>query len=156
MSGRFASARLLLFSFLCFGWQLSTLRLCRLEARTAQQLRMECSGGRKSVMPTRRKRRRTPASRTFEDESLNLDELDELQIALLKLLMVRVRDFVARFGREPNEEEPLFFDVSSDLPVRAAPAEIREQIIEAAQLTGADARLLLRVFGFEDPGSSLQ
>jgi len=92
---------------------------------------------------------------TPEKESLNVDQLDELQLALLKLMMVRFRDFVARFGHEPDEEEPLFFDITSNQPKRASPAEMRQQIIEAAELTGADARLLLRFFGLDEPASGL-
>src|SRR5437773_2218232 len=113
--------------------------------------------GARGKMPKRRTRRRprTVPVPTPDEESFNVDELDELQLSLLKLMMLRFRDFRARFGREPNEEEPLFFYVSSNRPMRASPAEVREQIIEAAQLTGADGRLLLRFFGFNDPGSSL-
>jgi len=70
--------------------------------------------------------------------------------------MVRFRDFRARFGREPNEEEPLFFDASRNQPVWASRAEIRQQIIEAARLTAADPQLLLRVYGFDEPGWIIQ
>lgn len=100
-------------------------------------------------MPIRRKRHRTPKSAEFDDE------LVKLQTAILKTAIVRFHAFKAKFGREPHEEEPLFFDASYDQPVWAGPCEIRRQIIEAARLTGSDDRLLLRFFGLEKPGPIL-
>ena len=55
------------------------------------------------------KRRRRQPVRKAEEASFDVEKLDELQLALLKLMTVRFRDFRARFGREPNQDEPLFF-----------------------------------------------
>jgi hypothetical protein len=99
-----------------------------------------------------RNKHRTGRSVAFHGELIHLSEL---QTAVLRVAIVRFHAFRARFDREPRMEEPLFFDPSCDEPVRAAAAEIRKQVIEAARLTASDCTSLLTFFGLDQPESTV-
>jgi hypothetical protein len=61
-------------------------------------------------------------------------------------MVVRYRfsAFRAKFGREPKPVEPLFFDPSKSVPVKASLHEARAQIEEAATVVGIDAGPVVR------------
>jgi hypothetical protein len=69
--------------------------------------------------------------------------------ALLRVSEHRFRIFNERFGRDPEPDEPLFFDPSKDRPVAADPSETMEQVIAAASAAKVDARPVLKFLGFE-------
>ena len=56
---------------------------------------------------------------------------------------MRYRAFCDRFGRDPEPDEPLFFDPAQDHPVAPEPAVIRAQVLRAAATAGVDGRMVL-------------
>jgi len=56
---------------------------------------------------------------------------------------MRYRAFCERFGRDPEPDEPLFFDPAQEQPVAPEPFVIRSQVMAAALAARVDARLVL-------------
>jgi len=46
--------------------------------------------------------------------------------------------FVAKFGREPDPGEPIFFDPDKDVPTPLAPNKIHSNVVEAMLKAGFD------------------
>jgi hypothetical protein len=68
---------------------------------------------------------------------------ERMAIATLEVFRMRYKAFYARFGRDPEPDEPLFFDPEQELPVAPDSAVIRAQIIAAAAEAHVDAGLVL-------------
>ncbi len=68
---------------------------------------------------------------------------ERMAIATLEVFRMRYRAFCERFGRDPEPDEPLFFDPAQDLPVAPEPAVIRAQVLSAASAAGVDGRIVL-------------
>ena len=66
-----------------------------------------------------------------------------MAVATLQLFRMRYRAFFERFGRDPEPDEPLFFDPAQDEPVAPEPAVIRAQVLAAASAAGVDGRMVL-------------
>lgn len=66
-----------------------------------------------------------------------------MAIATLEVFRMRYRAFCERFGRDPEPDEPLFFDPAQDLPVAPEPAVIRAQVLAAASAAGVDGHIVL-------------
>ena len=66
-----------------------------------------------------------------------------MAIATLEVFRMRYKAFYARFGRDPEPDEPLFFDPEQELPVAPDSAVIRSQIIAAAAEARVDSGLVL-------------
>lgn len=64
-------------------------------------------------------------------------------MATLEVFRLRFQAFCDRFGREPEPDEPLFFDPELDQPVAPESAVIRSQIVAAATAARVDARLVM-------------
>jgi hypothetical protein len=57
---------------------------------------------------------------------------------------MRYRAFLEQFGRDPEPDEPLFFDPALEEPMAPEPAVIRAQVLAAAAAAGVDGRVVLR------------
>jgi hypothetical protein len=68
---------------------------------------------------------------------------ERMAIATLEVFRMRYQAFYARFGRDPEPDEPLFFDPEQEQPVAPDGAVIRSQIIAAAAAARVDAGLVL-------------
>jgi len=68
---------------------------------------------------------------------------ERMAIATLQVFRMRYKAFYARFGRDPEPDEPLFFDPEQELPVAPESSVIRSQIIAAAAEAGVDSGLVL-------------
>jgi len=68
---------------------------------------------------------------------------ERMAIATLEVFRMRYQAFYARFGRDPEPDEPLFFDPAQEQPVAPDAAVIRSQIIAAAAAARVDAGLVL-------------
>jgi hypothetical protein len=66
-----------------------------------------------------------------------------MAVATLQVFRMRYRAFFERFGRDPEPDEPLFFDPAQDEPVPPEPAVIRAQVLAAASAAGVDGRMVL-------------
>ena len=66
-----------------------------------------------------------------------------MAIATLEVFRIRYRAFYEHFGRDPQPDEPLFFDPAQDQPVPPEPAVIRAQVLKAASAAGVDGRMVL-------------
>ena len=64
-------------------------------------------------------------------------------IATLEVFRMRYQAFCDQFGRDPEPDEPLFFDPAQERPVPPDPAVIRSQVMAAASAARVDARLVL-------------
>ncbi len=69
---------------------------------------------------------------------------ERMAIATLEVFRMRYRAFCDRYGRDPEPDEPLFFDPGSDIPVPPDAAVIRAQVMSAACAAGVDGRVVLR------------
>ena len=70
--------------------------------------------------------------------------------ALLKVAICRFGMFVKKFGRDPEPNEPLFFDPHSDQPVEADTVELRRQVMETARYAGINADVVIRFLQLEE------
>ena len=70
-----------------------------------------------------------------------------MAVALLGIADKRFRMFREKFGRDPEVDEPLFFDPRYDHPVQADTVEMRRQVMDAAEAARVSPRLVLRYFG---------
>jgi hypothetical protein len=68
---------------------------------------------------------------------------ERMAIATLEVFRIRYRAFYARFGRDPEPDEPLFFDPAQDVPVAPDVTVIRAQVLAAAASAGVDGRMVL-------------
>jgi len=80
----------------------------------------------------------TPAS----DRNLGPD--DE---ALIEILKIRYERFREHFGRDPELDDPLFFDSAIGAPVPPTAEDARMQVIAAAAVANVDYRPVLRLMG---------
>jgi len=79
---------------------------------------------------------------------LESELIDNLAAALLEVAKVRYTAFRNRFGRDPKPHEPLLFDPNADVPVAATKSDRMQQILNAANASNVDARLVLSVLGY--------
>jgi hypothetical protein len=73
-----------------------------------------------------------------------------IEHALLKVAICRFGMFVKKFGRDPEPNEPLFFDPHSDQPVEADAVELRRQVMETARSAGVNADMVIRFLKLEE------
>jgi hypothetical protein len=64
-------------------------------------------------------------------------------MATLEVFRMRFQAFCERFGRDPEPDEPLFFDPAQETPVAPESSVIRSQIIAAATAARVDSRLVI-------------
>jgi hypothetical protein len=69
--------------------------------------------------------------------------------SLMMVVRHRFDAFRAKFGREPKPVEPLFFDPSKRLPVKAGLRQAREQIAAAAHAVGVKAGPVLHLLNLD-------
>jgi hypothetical protein len=67
--------------------------------------------------------------------------------SLFEVIRVRFAAFRKQFGREPNRDEPLFFDPDKERPVAVDGEQAARQIEAAAAASGVNAEGLLKLFG---------
>src|SRR5712672_3979594 len=72
----------------------------------------------------------------------------QAKLNLIVIVRHRFRLFEAKFQRQPEPNEPIFFDESSDSPVQASQDTARRQLAEAALATGVDLEPVLKFLGF--------
>jgi len=68
---------------------------------------------------------------------------EQTAIAMLKVFRMRYNAFRERFGRDPEPDEPLFFDPAQEQPVVAEPPVIRSQVMAAALAARVDPHPVL-------------
>jgi len=68
-----------------------------------------------------------------------------MRIATLEVFRRRYQAFCERFGRDPEPDEPLFFDPAQDKPVQPEPDVVRVQVMAAAAAARVDASIVLRL-----------
>jgi len=73
----------------------------------------------------------------------------EVQQVLLKVASLRYREFYERFGRDPEPDEPLFFDPEQSEPKLADHRQTRMQVLAAASIANVDAKPLLELLGLD-------
>lgn len=66
----------------------------------------------------------------------------DVESALLSIAAVRFQAFRDRFGREPLQDEPLFFDPEADSPVEANPSQVHAQLLDACRAMGVAPSML--------------
>jgi len=71
--------------------------------------------------------------------------------ALLKVAICRYGMFVEKFGREPEPNEPLFFDPHSDHPIEADSDELHRQVMETAGHARVNADAVLKFLSLKSP-----
>ena len=71
--------------------------------------------------------------------------LDHAALAILKVFRVRFHAFRNHFGRDPQPDEPLFFDPDKRWPVAPQPSVIRHQVMAAASTARVDGRIVLDI-----------
>ena len=69
--------------------------------------------------------------------------------SLIVIVRYRFSAFRAKFGREPKPVEPLFFEPSKSVPVKASLLKARAQIEEAATAAGIDAEPVIRFLNLD-------
>jgi hypothetical protein len=79
-----------------------------------------------------------------------------MAIATLQVFRMRYRAFFDRFGRDPEPDEPLFFDPAQEQPVAPEPAVIRSQVLTAASAAGVDGNLVLSFMRLDRRSRSLE
>lgn len=62
----------------------------------------------------------------------------EIPVELRKALFDQRIAFLAKFGREPNPGEPIFFDPDKDVPTPAPLGKIHINLVEALLMAGFD------------------
>ena len=67
----------------------------------------------------------------------------------MKVVEETHRRFVEKFGREPEGNDPVFFDPDFDTPTPYTEAKLRRIVSEAALKAGVDVRRALLQFRFE-------
>lgn len=73
----------------------------------------------------------------------------EAQRALLSIASLRYQEFYERFGREPEPDEPLFFDPAHNEPRIADDRQTRIQVLMAASMANVDAKPVLELLGLD-------
>src|SRR5580704_11343623 len=68
---------------------------------------------------------------------------ERMAMATLEVFRMRFQAFCERFGRDPEPDEPLFFDPAQETPVAPESSVIRSQIIAAATAARVDSRLVI-------------
>ena len=85
--------------------------------------------------------------RSFRDS--NFSRQAEVRQALLRIASLRYQEFYERFGREPEPDEPLFFDPHHNEPKLADHRQTRIQVLTAASIANVDAKPVLKLLGLE-------
>ncbi|MGO9063081.1 MAG: hypothetical protein ACLQU2_37815 [Candidatus Binataceae bacterium] len=79
-----------------------------------------------------------------------------MAMATLEVFRVRYQAFCDRFGRDPEPDEPLFFDPEQEQPVAPDSSAIRLQIIAAASVARVDARLVMDFMRLSGRGRAME
>ncbi|HVB81647.1 MAG TPA: hypothetical protein VNE82_17075 [Candidatus Binataceae bacterium] len=66
----------------------------------------------------------------------------DVESALMSIAAVRFDAFRDHFGREPLQDEPLFFDPEADSPVEANPSQAHAQLLDACRAMGVAPSML--------------
>ncbi|HYB90829.1 MAG TPA: hypothetical protein VEC38_07275 [Candidatus Binataceae bacterium] len=67
--------------------------------------------------------------------------------ALIEILKLQYERFTRHFGRDPEVDEPLFFDANVGAPVPLDPEGTRTLVIAVAMAANVDYRPVLRMMG---------
>ena len=79
-----------------------------------------------------------------------------MAMATLEVFRMRFQAFCERFGRDPEPDEPLFFDPAQEQPVAPDSAIIRSQIQAAAAAAKVDARLVMDFMRISGRGRAME
>ena len=74
----------------------------------------------------------------FDDGSSSISMTPELEEALKE----QRKQFIEKFRREPEHEDPLFFDPDADTPQPYPEEKFTETIVESMREAGVDERLI--------------
>ena len=88
---------------------------------------------------------RSSARFTAYDRREEMMLQDHAAVAMLKVFRVRFQAFRNHFGRDPEPDEPLFFDPHKRRPVAPPPSVIRHQVMAAASTARVDGRIVLDI-----------
>lgn len=66
----------------------------------------------------------------------------------LTILKGQREAFKAKFGIEPGQNDPLFFDPDYDVPTKISDEKLRKGLIDADVKAGVDPEKVLKHFGF--------
>ena len=70
---------------------------------------------------------------------------DNTALAMLEVFRFRYQAFRNKFGRDPEPDEPLFFDPNQQRPVAPEASVIRHQVMTAASAARVDGTMVLDV-----------
>ncbi len=91
----------------------------------------------KSGSKTKKKARKAPAKpRSADSERIPLDEMTAA------LIREQLEAFRAKFGRDPEGDEPVFFDPNCDVPAPLMPEKMEEETVRAMETAGIAPQLI--------------
>jgi hypothetical protein len=91
----------------------------------------------KSGSKTKKKPHRPPATpRSADSEEIPLDE------TTAALIREQLEAFRAKFGRDPEGDEPVFFDLNCDVPAPLMPEKMEEETVRAMETAGIAPQLI--------------
>jgi hypothetical protein len=68
----------------------------------------------------------------------------------IAIFQVQLELFRKKFGRDPEPEDPVFFDPKCDVPTPILKSELRESLRKTCKKIGVDYSRTLVAFGFDN------
>lgn len=91
----------------------------------------------KSGSKSKKKPRKAPAKpRSADSEEIPLDEMTAA------LMREQLEAFRAKFGRDPEGDEPVFFDPNCDVPTPLMPEKMEEDTVRAMETAGISPQII--------------
>jgi hypothetical protein len=112
----------------------------------------------RSIRRRRKRARTSPALTVSQINSLTWGRIEHLDIdprgeqQLLGALAHQRQSFIEKFGREPEPNDPVFFDVDSDVSQQLSVEEVRSEMITAMKKAGIPGEL---IYAYEKTGMIL-
>lgn len=89
-----------------------------------------------------KKKARKPAAQS-RDAQCEVVPLDEQTAALIQ---EQLQAFRAKFGRDPEGDEPVFFDPDCDVPAALMPEKMEEETVQAMEAAGIAPELVIHAY----------
>ncbi len=90
----------------------------------------------KSGSKTKKKPRKAPTQARVGDREVPMDD------ATAALIQEQLEVFRAKFGRDPEGDEPIFFDPNCDVPAPLMPEKMEEEMVRAMESSGIAPQLI--------------
>jgi hypothetical protein len=90
----------------------------------------------KSGSKTKKKPRKAPTQARGDDRAVPMDD------ATAAVIQEQLEAFRAKFGRDPEGDEPIFFDPNCDVPAPLMPEKMEEEMVRAMESSGIAPQLI--------------